>query len=85
MCLTIPTWLGSTYLICRISRLYAGNGLGSASPDLLTALKDQTLLKTLGLIGGEWVGSVDGSTFDVSSDTPCTVWGHFGSHFLPKQ
>jgi hypothetical protein len=50
------------------------------SPDLLTALKDQTLLKTLGLIGGEWVGSVDGSTFDVSlrhCDTPCVITTYY--------
>lgn len=37
------------------------------------------LLRTLGLIGGEWVGSVDGSTFEVSVALPPP---HTQSHCL---
>eukprot|EP00884_Botryococcus_braunii_P000574 jgi/Botrbrau1/10517/Bobra.7_1s0001.1 len=50
-----------------------GGGLGSVSDDLLKAVKDKTLLRPLGLIGGEWVGSADGTTFEVQNPATTEV------------
>ena len=54
----------------------AGDGTW-VSDDLLSKIKDRGLVKTQGLVGGEWVGASDGSTFDVGSQSldfqPCML------------
>ena len=39
----------------------------SASEELMSRIKDKSLVKTLGFIGGEWTPAHDGSTYAVSA------------------
>jgi hypothetical protein len=38
-----------------------------ASETLLSKLKDPTLIRTAGYIGGEWINAIDGATYEVHS------------------